>query len=112
MAPHRRATITAAYPNRRRAPRRLKPAYYAGAAPGTYNITVELSGFATLVREGYQLVVGQSATFTMKLATLAETLTVTGESPLVATKQSDLGGRVRPRRSSRCRSAAATGSSW
>ena len=72
-------------------------AYLMPALPlGTYNITVELSGFATMVREGYQLSVGQSAVvaFTLKLATLAETLTVTGELPLVATKQSDLGGRV------------------
>ena len=72
-------------------------AYLMPALPlGTYTITVELSGFATVVREGFQLSVGQSAVvaFTMKLATLSETLTVTGESPLVATKQSDLGGRV------------------
>ena len=72
-------------------------AYLMPALPlGTYTITVELSGFAKVVREGYPLSVGQSAVvaFTMKLATLSETLTVTGESPLVQTKQSDLGGRV------------------
>lgn len=71
--------------------------YMIQALPlGTYTITVELSGFATIVREGFSLSVGQSAVvaFTLKLATLSETLTVTGESPLVQTKQSDLGGRV------------------
>ncbi len=72
-------------------------AYLMPALPlGTYKITVEMSGFATVVREGFVLGVGQSAvvSFTMKIATLSETLTVTGESPLVETKQSDLGGRV------------------
>ena len=73
---------------------------------GTYDIRIELSGFATVVREGHRLGVGESAVvgFTMKLATLAETLTVTGESPLVADRA--VGSR-RPgadrHRSSRCR---------
>lgn len=72
-------------------------AYVIPALPiGTYDIKVELSGFATIVREGQRLAVGESAVvaFSMKLAALSETLTVVGESPLVATKQSDLGGRV------------------
>jgi hypothetical protein len=63
---------------------------------GVYTVTVELSGFATMVREGVRLSVGESVVvnFTMKVAALAETLTVVGESPLVETRQSELGGRV------------------
>ena len=57
--------------------------------PGTYNLTFELSGFQTLNREG--VVVTSGATFTidagLQLATVAETITVTGESPVVDVKQ-------------------------
>lgn len=65
---------------------------------GTYVVKVELSGFATMLREGLRLGVGESVVvnFTMKVAALAETLTVVGESPLVETRQSDLAGRVSP----------------
>jgi hypothetical protein len=63
---------------------------------GSYVVRVELSGFATVVHEGLRLGVGESVVvnFTMKVAALAETLTVVGESPLVETRQSDLGSRV------------------
>lgn len=65
---------------------------------GTYKIVAELSGFTRVVRDGIRLGVGESATFdfTMKVATLQETVTVAGEAPLVETRQSDLGGRVQP----------------
>ncbi len=57
--------------------------------PGSYNLTFELSGFQTLNREG--VVVTSGATFTidagLQLATVAETITVTGESPVVDVKQ-------------------------
>ena len=74
--------------------------YNLSALPvGTYKVTATLEGFKTIVQEGLRLAVGQSASasFTMKVATLAETVTVTGESPLVETKQSDLPGRVEPK---------------
>jgi carboxypeptidase family protein/TonB-dependent receptor-like protein len=54
-------------------------------SPGTYRVTYELSGFATLVREGIVLTTGFNARVdpVLKVATLAETVTVTGETPLV-----------------------------
>src|SRR5262245_31673615 len=53
--------------------------------PGTYSITAELSGFSTFKREGVLLRAG--ATFqvdiTMEVGTLAETITVTSDSPMI-----------------------------
>ena len=53
--------------------------------PGTYALTAELAGFATFRREGILVRVG--ATFavdvTMQLSTVQETVTVTGESPMI-----------------------------
>src|SRR5207247_9142504 len=65
---------------------------------GTYRVTAELSGFSTVIREGCRVGVSESVAinFTMKVATLQETVTVTGESPLVDTKKSELTGPVVP----------------
>jgi carboxypeptidase family protein len=54
-----------------------------GAA--TYKITYELPGFATIVREGFALQTAFSARadVSMKVATIAETITVSGESPVI-----------------------------
>ncbi|HTK28521.1 MAG TPA: TonB-dependent receptor [Vicinamibacterales bacterium] len=71
--------------------------YVMPALPvGAYNVKAELSGFSTFVKEGIRLAVGDSGTlnFALKLATVQETITVTGESPLVDTKKSELAGRV------------------
>jgi len=73
--------------------------YNLSALPvGTYKVTATLEGFKTIVQEELRLAVGESAnaSFTMNVATLEETVTVTGESPLVDTKHSDLSGRVEP----------------
>src|SRR5262249_4680789 len=50
---------------------------------GSYRLQAELSGFATVVIARVELLVGQNATipFTMKLAQLSETVTVTGQAP-------------------------------
>jgi hypothetical protein len=57
--------------------------------PGTYNLSFELSGFQTFRREG--IIVASGSSFTvdaqLQLATVAETITVTGESPVVDVKQ-------------------------
>jgi hypothetical protein len=52
---------------------------------GTYKLRFELSGFQALERDNIQIVLGQTITVDtqLKLATLAETVTVTGESPIV-----------------------------
>lgn len=55
--------------------------------PGDYKITYELAGFATVIREGIHVGLGFTATVTveMKVASLQETVTVSGESPVVDT---------------------------
>jgi hypothetical protein len=67
-----------------------------GLAPGRYRIAAELAGFAPTVIPDIELLVGQTAEirFAMKLATLAENVTVTGEAPLVDTRQSHVAGNV------------------
>jgi hypothetical protein len=53
--------------------------------PGTYKLKYELPGFATIVREGVIIQIGFTAHLDVKLnvATVEETVTVTGESPVV-----------------------------
>jgi hypothetical protein len=55
---------------------------------GRYAVAVSLSGFASVKRE-VSVVTGENATvdFSLKVATVAETVTVTGESPLVDLKK-------------------------
>ena len=53
--------------------------------PGTYKVTFTLSGFSTFARDGVELPAGFTATVNaeMKLGSLAETITVSGEAPVV-----------------------------
>ncbi|MCA1586219.1 MAG: carboxypeptidase-like regulatory domain-containing protein, partial [Acidobacteria bacterium] len=53
--------------------------------PGTYTVTYELSGFAPLKREGVVVQVARTARLDVELGvgTLQETVTVSGESPVV-----------------------------
>ncbi len=55
--------------------------------PGTYTINYELSGFNTLKRENIQIAMGFTATVNVELgvAALQETVTVTGDSPVIDT---------------------------
>jgi hypothetical protein len=55
----------------------------------TYTVRFELPGFKTVVKEDIQVTVGFSANVSTQLAvsTVQETVTVTGESPIVDTKQ-------------------------
>jgi len=64
--------------------------------PGPYELRAELPGFATVVRSGLTLTIGQEATINLQLdlASVQETVTVTGESPLVETSNSTLGTTV------------------
>src|SRR5688572_8727601 len=65
---------------------------------GGYTVTVELSGFDTVTRK-VELLVGQEAVTNLEMAVsgLSETVTVTGEAPLVDVTKSSLGGNVDPR---------------
>jgi Carboxypeptidase regulatory-like domain len=53
--------------------------------PGTYKVTFTLPGFATVVREGVELTGGGVMTIgaEMRVGALEESITVTGESPVV-----------------------------
>jgi hypothetical protein len=63
---------------------------------GTYRIMAELSGFARLERTGLEVLVGQQVTVNLELSpsTVTETVTVTGEAPLVNVTSSSLGGNI------------------
>ena len=58
--------------------------------PGDYTFTVELSGFGTYIEEGMRVLVGGTVerNVSLSLATVAETVTVTGETPVVDTRKS------------------------
>ena len=58
---------------------------FVDVPPGTYGVTYELPGFASLVREGIRITARFEArvNVTLGLSTLTETITVSGESPLV-----------------------------
>lgn len=56
--------------------------------PGLYTVKFELPGFTTVIREGIELTSDFTATINvdLKVGALEETLTVTGESPIVDTQ--------------------------
>src|SRR5882672_4446722 len=66
---------------------------------GAYKITAQLPGFASVTRAGVELLVGQTITLNLQMSpsTLQETVTVTGEAPLIQTQSSELGGNIDPR---------------
>jgi hypothetical protein len=61
---------------------------FLNLAPGSYKVTAALTGFATVVRDGAVVAVGTNVDlpFTLKVAAVEETVTVTGESPVVDTR--------------------------
>jgi hypothetical protein len=60
---------------------------FPAVPPGTYTISYDLAGFNTLRREGIQITLGFTANVNVELtlATLQETVTVTGASPIIDT---------------------------
>ena len=64
--------------------------------PGTYRVNAEIAGFAPVVVSGLELLVGQTADLPIQLglAGVEETVTVTGESPLVDVLSSEVAGNV------------------
>jgi Carboxypeptidase regulatory-like domain/TonB-dependent Receptor Plug Domain len=65
---------------------------FPSLVPGTYAIKMELSGFQTINRENIFVLVGQTTPvdFAMKVATIAENVTVTGASPTVDTTSANV----------------------
>jgi hypothetical protein len=72
-------------------------AYRLNALPvGTYDITAELQGFTKFERKEVIVNVGQAANIdvTLNVAGVQEAVTVTGESPMIETSASSVGGVV------------------
>jgi carboxypeptidase family protein/TonB-dependent receptor-like protein len=65
---------------------------FPSLVPGTYDVKIELAGFQTLMREGIVVLVGQTTPIeaSLKVATLAETVTVAGQSPTVDTTSANV----------------------
>src|SRR3954468_232039 len=71
--------------------------YRLAALPvGLYEVTAELQGFSTVSKKDIEVNVGQtqSVDFPMKVAALAETVNVTGATPLIQTTSSSVGAGV------------------
>jgi hypothetical protein len=66
---------------------------YPALPPGLYTLTFELSGFQTLKREGIRLGLNQTLSIDaqLQISTLQETITITGESPVVDVKSTTVG---------------------
>src|SRR5262245_20547300 len=61
---------------------------FLNLAPGPYKVTVTLPGFTTVVRENVAVLVGKNVELpvTLKVASVSETITVSGESPVIDTR--------------------------
>jgi outer membrane receptor protein involved in Fe transport len=68
----------------------------SGVKPGLYVVTFDLEGFPAVNREGVELRVGQETRLsaTLTLEQMAETITVTGEAPVVETTSKEIGGTL------------------
>jgi len=65
---------------------------------GVYEIKVSASGFATAITEGAELLVGRTTTldYTLNPGATSETVTVTGEAPIIDSQKTDLGINLSP----------------
>ncbi len=66
---------------------------------GTYEITIVAAGFATEVRTGVRVMIGQQSelNFALKVAGVAETVSVSGEAPIVESTKSAIGANITTR---------------
>ena len=69
---------------------------FPAVATGTYTLKFELGGFAPLSRQGIIVPVRETITVDaqMKLATLQETITITGASPTIDVENTKVGARL------------------
>ena len=74
-------------------------AYRLPVRAGTYKITAELAGFTTVNRPGIELLLGRQVALdlNMQVSSLQETVTVTGEAPLLDTTTSTIASNIDPR---------------
>ena len=86
------ATHTSTRGLARPSPTRTESIAFRRLPPGPYEVKAELSGFAPGTRRG-SLIVGAALTldFTLGVAALSETLTVSGAAPLIEVTQSRVG---------------------
>jgi len=65
-------------------------------AVGHYEVAAEAAGFQTLVRSGIELTVGREATLdlTLQVGAVSESMTVTGEAPLIESTKAEVAGLV------------------
>jgi hypothetical protein len=72
---------------------------FPAVQPGTYRLRAELTGFASVVVEAVELLVGRDVAVPigMRVATLQETLTVVASAPLVSTRTVAVTGNIDPR---------------
>lgn len=65
---------------------------------GVYELKVSASGFATVITEGAELLVGRTTTldYTLNPGATSETVTVTGEAPILDAQKTDLGINLSP----------------
>jgi hypothetical protein len=63
---------------------------------GPYRVSVSLPGFATTVREGIGLAVGQTVnlTFTLKVSAVQEEIVVSGDAPVIETTRAEGADRI------------------
>ncbi len=68
----------------------------AGLPPGRYRLEAELIGFAPTVLPDLELLVGQNAeiVISLRVAAVAENITVTGEAPLVDARRAQVASNV------------------
>jgi hypothetical protein len=69
---------------------------FPAVPPGTYSIKAQLTGYKTFDRTGVRLATQQFITLDLmlELGTIQETVTVTGESPLIDTSTASVGGTL------------------
>jgi hypothetical protein len=70
--------------------------FLSAMTPGVYEVTAELTGFKRYQRRDVRLEVGRTATIDVPLEVggLEESITVTGEAPLVDTTSKEIGGHI------------------
>jgi hypothetical protein len=69
---------------------------FSAVPPGTYTVKAELTGFKTFENKGIRVATQQFVTMDVKLdvGSLQETITVTGEAPLIDTSNASTGGVI------------------
>ena len=64
--------------------------------PGRYRVTAKMEGFRSLERRGIIVEVGQTPTLdlTLDVGAIAETITVSGDTPLIDLTSAEIGGHI------------------